>query len=357
MVCECDEASERGKIRFLRTKRVAFVSVGLIAIFFIAAYSFTIGQSSLQPLDAYKILINYFFPGTINETFSDAYIFIVSELRAPRVTVAALTGAVLAIGGCLLQSILRNPLATPYTLGVSSGGGLGASLYFVFGISLFPGVFGLILNSLMIAMVPAVIMLVAMTKKMISPTTMILAGVSISYIFTAISTILQYFADNTNLASVMMWSVGDLNFASLWMVPYLATILLAYLIFTAFVCKDMDIMRMGDDTAASLGVNVKLVRGLTVFAVCLMTAVAVSFVGPIGFVCLLAPHISRKVVGNGIKWLMPASAVVGAIILLIADIISKGFPIALPLPVGAVTALIGAPVLVYMLFSKKGVSV
>ena len=347
--------AEKKKIIKMKSMRIMLMLVMIVAIIIIMGYSFTVGTSSLTPLDAYKVLINQIFPGTFTG-IPDNYVFIVTELRTPRVLVGALVGMILAMGGCILQAILKNPLATPYTLGVSSGAGMGASIYFVFGISLVSGTAGLILNSFICSIIPAAVMLFALTKKTVSPVTMILSGVAISYIFSSINMILQYFGDDASITNVAKWSVGDLTSTSMWMVPIVAVAVFLYFSYGMIVGKDIDILRMGDDSANSLGVNVKAVRGVSILVVCIMTAIAVSFTGPIGFVCLLAPHISRKLVGSDIRWLLPFSALLGSILLLIADLISKTIIAPIMLPVGAITALIGAPLMVYMLYSKKGLT-
>ena len=124
-------------------------------------------------------------------------------------------------------------------------------------------------------------------------------------------------------------------------------------LYSMLVGKDLDILRMGDDSARALGIDTKRIRGATVVLTCLVTAVVVAFAGPIGFVCILAPQIGRRIVGNGLRWLIPTSAMVGGMILLLADIVARTILSPVMLPVGAITALIGSPVLVYMLFSKR----
>lgn len=309
------------------------------------------GSSSMTFLDAYKVLFNQIFPGTFE--VSDNYEFIVLNIRAPRVLLAFFAGIILAIGGCLIQTILKNPLATPYTLGISAGAGFGATLYFIFGFSLFGGTLGLIGNAFVFSLVPALIVFFAITRKRVSPVTMVLGGVAISYMFSACNTLSQYFGDSDAVRDVVFWSVGDLTSAAMWQVPYVLVTALGYFIFAMIVARNLNIMRMGDDTAKSLGVDVEKVRLIVVIVVCICTAVVVSFTGPIGFVCLLAPHISRRLVGTDLHYLIPASALVGATLLLIADVIAKTALSPIMLPVGAITALLGAPVLVYLLFIRR----
>lgn len=346
---------EKRKILKMKARRVSYMAIMVVIIFVTMGYSFTVGSSSLTAIDAYKILINQLFPGTFGP-FPEGYEFIVLDLRAPRVLVGALIGAILAIGGCIMQSILKNPLATPYTLGVSSGACVGASLYYIFGISLFGGAVGLIGNTFLFSLIPVAVMMLAITHRSITAVTLVLSGVAFSYVFSSANSIMQYFGSESAVTNVVFWTIGDLSQSAMWMVPILGIALIIYLAYGFLFGKDMDIMRMGDDTAVSLGVNTKLVRGSALLVSCFMTALAVSCAGPIGFVCLLAPHICRRLVGSDMRWLMPMSACLGAMLLLVADMIAKTIVSPLILPVGAVTALLGAPLMVYMLYSRRGIS-
>lgn len=343
---------EKQKILSINSKRVILMIFMIVTIFVAMGYSFTVGSSSLTAVDAYKILINQIFPDTF-EGMPARYEFIVVNLRAPRVLVGACVGAVLAVGGCIMQSILKNPLATPYTLGVSSGASFGACLYYIFGITVVSGTIGIITNAFLFSMIPAFVMMIAITRRKFEGVTMILSGIAISYVFGSMNTLMQYFGNDEAIANVVFWSIGDLTSASMWMVPILLTILILYLLFAMFIGKDIDIMAMGDDSAKSLGVNTEFIRASSIIVTCLITAIVVSFVGPIGFICLIAPHIGRKVVGSEIRWLAPFSAAIGSVLMLTADILAKSVLSPVILPVGAITALIGAPLMVWMLYSRK----
>lgn len=343
--------AERRKILKMRSTRILFLLLMLALTIAMIGISIAMGSSSMTALDAYKVLFNQLLPGTFDVPSN--YEFIVVNIRAPRVLLAFFAGIILAIGGCLIQTILKNPLATPYTLGISAGAGFGATLYFIFGFSLFGGALGLIGNAFVFSLVPALIVFFAITRKKVSPVTMVLGGVAISYMFSACNTLSQYFGDSDAVKDVVFWSVGDLTSAAMWQVPYVLVTALLYFAFAMIMSRDLNIMRMGDDTAKSLGVNVETVRLVVVLVVCICTAVVVSFTGPIGFVCLLAPQISRRLVGTDLHYLVPASALVGASLLLMADVIAKTALSPIMLPVGAITALLGAPVLVYLLFVKR----
>ena len=174
-----------------------------------------------------------------------------------------------------------------------------------------------------------------------------------SYVFSACNTIFQFFGEASAVKSVVFWMVGDLNDILLWNIPYVAIPFVLIFLTVMFLSKDFNVLRMGDDTATSLGVNVKMMRTVGLLLACLMTAIVVSFTGCIGFVCLLAPQISRIFVGNDMKYLVPASVCLGACLLSVADIVAKTIYAPIMLPVGAVTALVGGPVLVFLLLRSS----
>lgn len=345
------DADRRAVVR-LMVRRTSFIAVMLCAVVIIAGVSIAFGSTKI-PLDqVYKSLINQILPGTF-EVFGK-YEDIVIDIRAPRVLMAVGAGAGLAIGGCITQSVLRNPLATPYTLGISSSACLGAALSMIYGFAIIQGVYGQILNAFIFSLLPVAVILAASARKSMSPTTMVLCGIAISYVASACNTIMQYFADPTAVKSVVFWSIGDLNNSLLWQTPYVFAISLIAFVVAMVMSKDLDILRMGDDTAKGLGISVNAVRTAAIVTACLVTATIVSFVGAIGFVCLLAPHISRYFVGNSMKYLISSSALVGMTLLLVADILAKTVIAPAMLPVGAVTALFGGPLLIALLIKRKG---
>lgn len=312
----------------------------------------TIGSADIGFFEVYKILINQVFPGTF-DGITSSHTNIVSNIRGPRVLIGFFVGMILAIGGCMIQSILRNPLATPYTLGVSSSACFGAALTIAFGFSLSNNTIGIIISAFLFSMIPVGTILLVAQKRNVTPVTMVLCGVAISQIFGACNTILQYFSSPETAKDIVFWSVGSLNSTTLWMVPYVAIAAILFCVFALYLSRDLNILKMGDDTAQSLGINVPVVRTAGVVAACVATAVAVSFTGAIGFVCLIAPHICRIFIGGDLKYLILASGFLGSIILLASDTIGRTIIAPTILPVGAITALIGGPLLVYLLLRKK----
>jgi iron complex transport system permease protein len=348
---EAEEDADREAIRGARIRKIFIIMSMTTLMVGVMAYSITIGSTTITPLQVYETLINQAVPGLFDIPYKTEQIIL--QVYAPRVLMATFVGAILAIAGCLVQTIMRNPLATPYTLGVSSSAAFGASLSIVLGVSAAVGTAGVITNAFLFSLIPAGIILTASARRNMMPATMILVGIAMSYIFSAATTIIQYFGTADAVKTAMFWSIGDLNSASLWQVPYVLVMFIVALAASMWLIKDINIMRMGDDTAMSLGVNVRRTRLISILFACFSTAVVISFVGAIGFICLLAPHISRILVGSDLRYLVPASAAMGALLLSFADIIAKDLINPIMLPVGAITALIGGPMLIYLLLRKK----
>ncbi len=339
----------------LRKRAVTYILAVSLLTLAVASYSITFNSSGVTVGEVYGTLVNQLLPNTFD--IPEKTQFIVMKVYAPRVFMAILVGMILSMCGCITQTILKNPLATPYTLGVSSSASFGAGLAIIAGITAFAGSLGLILNAFLFSMIPAAIILIIASRKNMMTTTMILIGISLSYMFSAANTLMQYFGNADAVKTAMFWSVGDLNGAMLSQVPYVFVTVIFTIIAAFVLMKDVDIMRMGDDTASSLGVNVRMVRTGSIVLACFSTAVAVSFVGAIGFICLLGPQISRMIVGGNMKYLFPASMVTGALLLTLADLAAKTVLAPVILPVGAITALVGSPVLIYLLVKNRNMVV
>ncbi len=332
--------------RFLVTAFLFLVAVACVGLMI------TIGSANIGFFEAYGILIDQLFPGTFGG-YTDSHINIVTNIRGPRVLMGFFVGMILAIGGCIIQSILRNSLATPYTLGVSSSACFGAAVAIAFGLKLSSSTMAIIVSAFLFSLIPIGTILLAAQRRGITPITMVLCGVAISQIFGACNTILQYFSADDTAKEIVFWSVGSLNNVSPWMVPYVAVAALAFALVAFYLSRDLNILKMGDDTAQALGVNVSAVRTVGVVASCVATAVAVSFTGAIGFICLISPHVCRLFIGSDLKYLIPASGFLGCILLLVSDTVGRTVIAPTILPVGAVTALIGGPLLVYLLMRRR----
>ncbi len=269
---------------------------------------------------------------------------------APRAVVALFAGAGLAVGGCIMQSLMRNPLADPYTTGVASGASFGVALFFMLGFHLIPtGNYQLdmTLNAIAFAFIPTLAIVAISKKKSITPTTMILAGVAIMYVFRASTSLMTLTADPTAVELLYRWNVGSASQDGWSNVPLVvgATVVCSVLLY--YFARDVTIMTVGDRSAKSMGVNTKFVRVICLGLLAVLTALIVGVTGTIGFMGLVAPHVARMFVGSNLKYLLPCSAACGAVILVVCDLMTKMF--FSDLYVGVITAIIGGPVFIILL--------
>jgi len=316
------------------------VIISLVIILFIAAlFSISVGAAGL-PL---REVLSAVFGG--GESASRTIIW---NVRMPRVATAIGVGIALAMAGCIMQSVLRNSLASASTLGIAQGATFGAAvaiIYFEAGVQIaaFAFVGGISTTFL--------ILLLSRISK-ITPSTMILAGVALSAMFTGATALIQYFSDDVRMASVIFWTFGNLGRAG-WN-EILLIFILSAAAFVYFILNrwNYNAMESGTNTAKSLGVNVDMLVLVSMVVATLISAVAIAFVGTINFIGLIAPHIVRKFVGNDYRFLIPCSALMGAIIMLGSDIASCMIAPPAILPIGALTSFLGAPMFFYMIIKK-----
>jgi iron complex transport system permease protein len=284
---------------------------------------------------------------------SDAQIFFVARL--PRIMAAALVGGSLALAGAIFQALLRNPLATPDTLGVSSGAALGAMLaiafHFDFAIA---GLSSVSLSSLAgaIGALAIVYMLATARRRGLSTTVLLLAGVTMTAFFSALTLFVQYMSDFADTFRAVRWLMGALDVGSY--TPLLAALPLMAIAFVmvAALPRPLDLISLGTDAAAARGVNVQRAERLALISASLVTGAAVSISGPVAFVGLVVPHIVRLVVGSDHRLVLPASALFGATFLIGCDLIARTMFAPIELPVGIVTAIIGGPFFLWLLVRR-----
>ncbi len=282
------------------------------------------------------------------------------KLRVPRVAVSFLAGAALAISGMVFQAIFRNSLATPFTLGVSSGAALGAAAYIRFGLP--AAVFGIPGTSVSAfggALISILLVYgITRARKGFSTATMLLAGVAVSFFFSSLNLFTQYISDFTQTFRIIRWLMGGIEvagFDSVWrLLPFVA-------IGTAFVVyltNELNQFTTGEEIAASRGVNVVRVRRILFFAASLMVGGVVAVAGPIGFVGMMSPHICRIFVGPDHRYLTPATILFGGIFLTLSDTLARTVIAPAEIPVGVITALLGGPFFIWLLLggaTEKGI--
>lgn len=278
---------------------------------------------------------------------------VVQGLRLPRICTAIICGAGLGVAGCVLQSILNNPLASASTLGISQGASFGAAFAIIVlgvGSNTVLGGFALSLCAFLCSMLVAFVILLLSKVRRIGPEGMVLSGVALSSMFTGATTLLQYFASETELSAFVFWTFGDLGGTNWNDVKFLTIVVCASLIFFILNRWNYNALEAGEHTAISLGINVGKTRVINILVCSFTCAAIVSYIGLISFIGLVAPHIVRRLVGNNYCWLIPGSAMMGAVLLLCGDLVSRILISPVILPIGAITSFLGAPMFLYLLF-------
>ena len=285
----------------------------------------------------------------------DAQIFFIARL--PRVLAAVVVGASLAAAGVVFQALLRNPLATPFTLGVSAGASLGAMLAVTSGVALaIGGVSAVPLASFVgsLAAVAVVYALASARHRGFSTSVMLLAGVTMNSFFSALILFVQYFADASQTLRTIRWLMGDLDIASY--TPLLASLplVLASLLVFAWLPRSLNLLSLGRDQAEARGVDILQAQRLAFFSASLATGAAVSLGGPIGFIGIIVPHLVRLLVGSDHRVVLPCALLFGGSFLVACDLIARTVLAPIELPVGIVTAVIGGPFFLWLLVRRTG---
>ncbi len=329
------------------------VLLGLLITLFIA--SIFIGTSNMSFIDGLKALFGQ--GSQVNQT-------IIQRIRLPRIIAAVLAGVALSLSGTIMQTMSNNVMASPSTLGVSNAAVLGANIaiiilgggtiianggkvnisnpYFVSGFA-----FLFALGSTLL------VLFLSRFRKYNSATT-VLIGITFGTFCTGVTTLIQYFANDTTLSSAIYWSFGDLARATYeYDLIILVVVVISFIFFMIFAYRYNAVL-LGEESASSLGINLKLFRFISLLLASLLCAVTVSLLGIIGFIGLLAPQIMRRIIGNDHRYLLVGASLFGAVILLFSDILSKMMLNGISLPVGAITSIIGAPIfIIIILLGRK----
>lgn len=337
-------------------KRTAFFIGSVVLLVFLGLFSLTVGSANISIPRAVSALLGKETTESLNA--------IIWNIRVPQMLSAIAAGAGLSVAGAAMQSILRNPLGSPYTLGISHAAAFGAAFAVIVlgaGTTTSSGANAVVLNNPYIVTISAfawslvstfVILLLARLKKA-SPATMILTGVALGSLFTAGYTAMQYFASQTELASIVFWTFGDVGRASWRDLGLMLIVVVPSFVYFLRKSWDYDVMDSGDESAKSLGVDVEKLRLYGMLLSCFVTALIVSFVGIIGFVGLVVPHIIRRLIGGNERYLIPSSCIMGAILLLASDTVARTIIAPIVLPVGILTSFLGAPLFIYLVIKGR----
>ena len=346
-----EDEKRRVKEGYARTSRtkILFIMFGIIALVVSLIVAVGLGPVTIGFFNSIQILIDH-ITGNIQDRTNDYFIW---EGRLPRALLGALTGAGLAVGGCVMQSILNNNLADSYTTGISAGAGFGATIAFIAGITLSTGAYAVVINAFVFSLIPTLVILGISKLKGGSPLVMVMSGIALMYFFNAVSSVFKIMADPKDLAALYAWQLGSLGNCQWPDVILVFVVSIPCTLLLLFFTSRFNLLSFGDDYAKSMGVNVSFLRNTSLVAVTVITAILVSFTGLIGFVGLVAPHICRIVIGSDNRYLLPASAFVGAFLVVVADTFGRVAFQPYELQVGIITAFIGAPLFLYLLLRSK----
>jgi iron complex transport system permease protein len=355
------DASVRKKVLFLLV--LVVVSLGALLL------GICLGSVDIPLIDVFRVFLHPILPGIVAEPSQPYYSNFIFQGRLPRMVLIILTGFSLGIAGMMMQGLLRNPLVSPFTLGVSTAASFGAALAIVIAPTLFGDAIYAHVNignsqfsfedvirivfAFVISMISVGIILIMARGKNTSRSSVILSGVVISYLFQAGIMAAKYFSDEEQLKEITLWIMGSLSNAT-WGIDVILTPIVAICSLLLFkMSMDLNALSAGDELASSLGVNVTRLRRNGMILCTLLTAACLSFTGVIGFIGLMAPHICRMVIGNDARYLMPASALMGVTILSISDLFCRLVIRPGELPASIVLYVVGGLFFVWMISNKK----
>lgn len=340
--------------RRMGRKGTALILVIAAVAILVAFYSISISKYHIGFGEAIGIIVKNLTGGTFDTFEEGLKNNIVWENYLPMIIGGLFIGGILGIGGAVMQTIIRNPVADPYTTGISSGALFGVTVFIVLG-SGFTGIgyeLGMMLNAFVFSLVPAAfIVLFSMVRKT-TPTMMVLIGIAVMYVFSAMTTLLKYTATDDEITTIFAWSVGTLGGIGWTDAGYLMIAFTAIAASMMFLSNRLNVITSGDNAAIGLGVDPNRTRVLCLVLVSVATSVAVCFSGTIGFIGLVAPHIARVLVGSNMKLLIPCSAVVCSLLLVFSESLARCIG-PTGMSVGVVTALIGGPFFLYFIVKQK----
>lgn len=329
--------------------------ISILICILVLILCFSIGSVNVPPADALSITANKLFGISLPERVSPMTVSIFWNIRVPRAIVAFIVGGALAVSGAVMQALLQNPLASSYTLGVSSGSALGAAIIIITGISV------AFLRSLLLPLLGFIFALItvflviafsARIDRNVQNQTIVLTGMVVSLFVSALLTLLSSLYPNHS-QQIYFWMMGSFSSRNwthvLIMVPSILIVVFIIMLFS----RELDIMSFGDEQALAIGVEVKSRKTILIILSSLLTGISVAFTGTIGFIDLVSPHVVRRVFGARHKLVLPMSFLFGGSFMSIADLMARTVLSPREIPVGAVTALIGAPFFAYIFFKRK----
>ncbi len=313
----------------------------------------SVGAIRIPLATVWGVVVNHLAPGSVAVDWSPGWENIVWEVRFPRVILGAIVGAGLSLIGATLQSVTRNPLSDPHLLGISSGAACGAILVLLhFG--MFLGLATVPIFAFGGALIATVVVVgVAQATRSTDASRLVLAGVAVSFIITSLSSLAIFLGDPRAAQSVIFWMLGGLGLAQWSQLPYPLGALLIVGVILLFNARNLNAMTLGDESATTLGIPAQRFRMLMFIVCALLTGAVVAFSGVISFVGLMIPHFTRMIVGGDYRRLLPVSALLGAIFLIVADMVARTIIAPQDMPIGVITGLVGGVFFVMMLRQRN----
>lgn len=339
----------------MKTSSKILISIFICIVIIILGVG--IGSVYISPIDIIKIIYSKVFDKPLSNEIASNFISIIWKIRLPRAILAFIVGGALAVSGSVMQSVLKNPLASSYTLGVSSGASLGAGLVIITGFTLpLFGKFTLPFIGLISGLLTVylAISFTAKIDKNMENNTIILIGMVFSLFINAMITLMTAIA-REHIQRLTFWQMGSFSLKEWTDVKILFPIVLFCIIVLMRYVRELDIMTFGEEQAMAIGVDIQRVKWILLGLSAALTGSAIAFVGVIGFIDLISPHVVRKIFGSSHKLVLPISMLFGGAFMVICDLIARTIIPLSELPVGAITALIGAPFFAYVYFSKRKV--
>ncbi|WP_313627193.1 iron ABC transporter permease [Kosakonia sp.] len=335
--------------RVILRRRVSLLALLVVFIAASMLLDFTLGPSGL-PLDT-------LWQTLVDPASADAGTrVIVWDIRMPYALMAIIVGLTLGLAGAEMQTILNNPLASPFTLGVSSAAAFGAALAIVLGIGIpgVPGQWFISANAFLFALLAALLLDGITRWTQVATSGVVLFGIALVFTFNALVSMLQFIANEDTLQGLVFWTMGSIARASWEKLGILLLALAVIMPLSMLSSWKLTSLRLGEDRAISFGINVRRLRLATLLRISILSALSVAFVGPIGFIGLVAPHIARMLFGEDHRFYLPGSALIGALVLSLASIVSKNLIDGVIIPVGIVTSLVGVPFFITTIVRHRG---
>lgn len=336
-------------------KKKILLIVTVVFIMLVSAYVFTtLGMKNISTMQT-LVAISKAFSGTLDNGTDAASNKVIMLLRLPRIALAMLAGIGLAVSGAVMQSLTRNYLVSPFTLGISSAAAFGASMSIVFGVGVFfQSEVGMISCAFIASCICGCIVYGISRYIGLNPSSIVLVGISLNYLFSAMTATIEFFAKEHKLEAVVQWTFGSFNRAT-WdsvLITFIV-ITLGLSILIIYSLKLNVMATNSDEMAKSLGININKARIVCGMTAILLTATIISFTGVIGFVGLIAPHIARLIIGDNHLYYLPFASVLGGILLLFSDMIGKFILYPVNIPVGIVISFLGVPLFIHLILMKR----